>query len=125
MASREMRRIKQKKNQEQAEKTKSKFATNTFSAIIILIIVFGFLFTFFRGGFQPATRISFGSYAGKDIVWEYDNYFGRMVDSDYNQREEALKSQLQAAKTDEEKAKIKKQLQPNACQLKAGDAIST
>jgi len=105
-----MRRIKQKKNQEQAEKTKSKFATNTFSAIIILIIVFGFLFTFFRGGFQPATRISFGSYAGKDIVWEYDNYFGRMVDTDYNQREEALKSQLQAAKTDEEKAKIKKQL---------------
>jgi len=108
MASRDMRRLKKKKEEE--KKDKSKLATNTFSAAIIGIIIIGFLLSFFPGTFLPTTKISFGNYAGKEIAWEYDNYFSRSVNSDFSNREETLKQQLLEAKTPEEKEKIQKQL---------------
>ncbi len=108
MASRDMRRLKKKKEEE--KKDKSKLATNTFSAAIIGIIIIGFLLSFFPGTFLPTTKISFGNYAGKEIAWEYDNYFSRSVNSDFINREETLKQQLLEAKTPEEKEKIQKQL---------------
>jgi hypothetical protein len=109
MASREMRRLK-KKQQEEGKKEKSRTAVNTFSVVIILLIAFGFLFSFFPGTFLPSTRINFGSYAGKDIIWENDNFFGRTVLSDYNNEDETLKARLQEAKTSQEKDQIEKQI---------------
>ncbi|MBN1799169.1 MAG: hypothetical protein JW822_11365 [Spirochaetales bacterium] len=108
MASRDIRRLKQKKEEE--KKDKGKMATSTFSMIIIGIIIIGFLLSFFPGAFIPSTKISFGSYAGKEILWEYDNYFSRTVNSEFNNREESLKQQLLEAETPEDKEKIQKKL---------------
>jgi hypothetical protein len=108
MASRDIRRLKKKKEAEKKEK--HNIATSTFSIIIIGLIIIGFLLSFFTGAFLPATKVSFGSYDGNEILWEYGNYFSRMVNSEYNRKDESLKQQLNEAQTPEEKEKIQKQL---------------
>jgi hypothetical protein len=109
MASREIRRLKKK---EEEKKGKGGFTTSIFSVLILGLIIVSFLIAdYFRAPTYSAGKISFGVYDGKEIAWEPGNYFGRMVETAYNNREEQLKSQLQAAKTPEEKEQIQKQLQ--------------
>jgi peptidyl-prolyl cis-trans isomerase D len=51
--------------------------TYAFTVVLLVIIVVAFVGTPALGGVATGARLSFGSYAGRDIVYEPGNYFAR------------------------------------------------
>ncbi len=58
-----------------------KTLTYIFSVILLVIIVIAFVGTPAIGGMAAGSRISFGSYAGREIIYEPGNYLARQYQS--------------------------------------------
>ena len=74
-----MRTPKPPQNTQEPQKHRSTGATLTyiFTVVLLVIIVVAFVGTPALGGVAGGSRLSFGSYAGREIIYEPGNYFAR------------------------------------------------